>query len=44
MPLPTRTRVFAAIKLAVLTTVLGLVAAAAIVGLGLAVASALASS
>ena len=41
MPVPTRTRVFAGVKLVVLTTILGVVAAAAIVALGLAIASAL---
>jgi hypothetical protein len=42
MPVPTRTRVFAAVKLVFLTTVLGVIAAAVIVALALAVVSALA--
>jgi hypothetical protein len=39
MPLPTRTRVFAAVKLVFLTTVLGVVAAGVVVALALAAVS-----
>jgi hypothetical protein len=42
MPVPTRTRVLAGVKLVVLTTVLGVVAAGVIVSLAIAVVSALA--
>lgn len=42
MPVPTRTRVFAGVKLVFLTTVLGVIAAVVIVALALAVVSALA--
>jgi hypothetical protein len=42
MPVPTRTRVLAGVKLVVLTTVLGVVAAGVIVSLAVAIVSALA--